>query len=75
MKKRFQAGGLTAASGNTIQAKAQSFAESLNLNRGIDFRLSGGYNSDFSAVSGRTTLLAPFIVRTGKVTVANIVIR
>jgi Carboxypeptidase regulatory-like domain len=64
-----------ALDGNTIQAVAQSFGESLTLNRGITISLRGGYNSNFSTVVGSTILQTPFIVTTGKVTIANIVIR
>ena len=66
---------VSAADGDTIQAEDRSFAESLNLNRGIACIMDGGYNSAFSAVTGATALQAPFVVRTGKVTVANILIK
>ena len=64
-----------AMDGAIIQTEAQSFAESLNISRGIAFSVMGGYNDTFSAATGFSILQAPFIVSSGKVTLSSIVIR
>lgn len=65
----------TAADGGTIRAVARSFGESLTFDRGIGISLVGGYTADFSGIAGTTTVQPPFIVKAGKVTVANVVIK
>ena len=65
----------TAADGSTVNAVAQNFGESLTFDRGIGVSLVGGYSADFSGFAGTTTVQAPFIVKSGTVRVAQIVIR
>jgi YD repeat-containing protein len=54
-----------AASGNTIQMRAVSRTESLNVNRDITVSIEGGYNSDYSSITGMTTLLGSIRTYTG----------
>ena len=65
----------TAADGSTVNAVAQNFGESLTFDRGIGVSLVGGYSADFSGFAGTTTVQPPFIVKSGTVRVAQIVIR
>lgn len=45
-----------AADGATIKVKTKTFAESLTINRDISVTLEGGYNADFTGITGNTTL-------------------
>ena len=64
-----------AVDGVTIQITTQNPAETVIFNKGITLSLFGGYNSSFLTVSGTSTLQAPFTIKSGKVAVANIVVR
>ena len=62
-----------ASSGNTIQCKAITLSETLNLNRDISISIEGGYNSDFSQQTTQKTLLIGMINSTqGTISMENI---
>jgi len=65
-----------AVSGDTIQMKAVSRTESLNVNRDIAVSIEGGYNSDYSSITGMTSLLGT--IRTyaggGTLTIKNFIL-
>jgi hypothetical protein len=65
-----------AGDGATILARNQVYGETpLNLNQGISVILKGGYDSDFLNIIGISTILGPFTISTGKVTIKDFAIR
>jgi hypothetical protein len=65
-----------AGEGATILARNQDFDETpLNLNQGISVSLKGGYDSDFLNSIGVSTILGPFTISSGKVTIKDFAIR
>ena len=46
----------TAANGDIIQMKVTTINQALNFNRDINVTFTGGYNSDYSSITGLTTL-------------------
>jgi uncharacterized repeat protein (TIGR01451 family) len=63
------------SSGDAIESLAGVYNESINLNRGIQIRLRGGYDAAFASQPGYTTLIGPMTVGTGAVTIENMVVR
>jgi hypothetical protein len=65
-----------AATGDTIQMQAVSRTESLNVNRDISVSVEGGYNSDYSGITGTTSLVGS--IRTyaggGTLTIKNFIL-
>ncbi|MBI5103194.1 MAG: choice-of-anchor D domain-containing protein [Nitrospirae bacterium] len=66
-----------AATGDTIQAKAQTFIENLTINRNVVVTLQGGYDNTFSSYSGRTSSLKGALATTaggGTLTIRNFIL-
>ncbi len=62
---------------NVIQSQTAAFCEDLYLDDINDksVTLEGGYNSDFSAITGMTSLSGNMIISTGSVTIGDFVIQ
>ena len=58
-----------------IQGRIVELAESFKLNRAIPCTLEGGYDSDYSQISGATTIRGSVTVVKGSMTVKNLIIR
>ncbi|MDA8126942.1 MAG: chitobiase/beta-hexosaminidase C-terminal domain-containing protein [Deltaproteobacteria bacterium] len=65
-----------AADGSTIQVKAQTLEQSLNINRNVSVSVVGGYNADYSAITGNTLLAGSISTAAGggQVTIGNFII-
>lgn len=61
--------------GGIIEAKAVTFIENLILNRGVSFKLVGGYADDYSSNTGYTTLDGTLTISTGGLTLDRLVIQ
>lgn len=61
-----------ADNGNTIEAEAGVFAESLTVNK--DLIVRGGYDNSYSGNAGYTTLQGELMVQSGSLMVENLVI-
>ena len=64
-----------AAIGSKIKAFRIDFTGNLTFDLGKTVALMGGYNSDYSKNDSYTTLIGKVTVKSGKVTMENIVIR
>ena len=64
-----------AVNGATIQAQAVVFTENLNINRNISITLQGGYNVDYTAIIGKTSLQGQMTVSNGTVTAKEFVLK
>jgi len=66
----------TTMSVGTSQMQAVSRTESLNVNRDISISIEGGYNSDYSSITGTTSLVGS--IRTyaggGTLTIKNFIL-
>jgi len=62
----------TASDSSVIQSKNITFFENLNVNRGISVTLQGGFNSDYSAVTGFTEVKGTITTSAGALTAGNI---
>jgi hypothetical protein len=60
--------------GGAVQLQATDLAGNVNVNRGVSFTLSGGYDPGYSTQSGTTTIHGTVTFSAGTVTVENIVI-
>jgi len=56
----------------TLRAMSGDYEESLTLQKNISVTLTGGMNSTFSAISGRSALHGVVTVRNGRLTVKNL---
>jgi len=65
----------TAADGDTIKSVALDFTGDLLINRPVAVTLDGGYDCQFTAVKGNTTLKAALIISAGTLTVSYLVIQ
>jgi hypothetical protein len=61
-------------SSETIMVRAVDFTEHLNFNRSVTYKLAGGYNSGYSAVSGTTAIHGSVTISAGTVTMDGITI-
>lgn len=62
-----------AVGGDAIETRVVVFTDDLNANRNISVTLAGGYNCNYSAVSGRTTFNGTMNVSDGLVTIGDYV--
>ncbi|HTZ17676.1 MAG TPA: SBBP repeat-containing protein [Dissulfurispiraceae bacterium] len=62
------------ADAGTLQIEAQTFAEDLTLNRNISVKFQSGYNCNYSANSGFTTINGSMTISGGTVTIENIIL-
>jgi hypothetical protein len=60
-----------AADGATIQAKAVTLTESLTTNASKRITLEGGYNADYSSVTGVTAMRGMITTTAGTLTISN----
>lgn len=58
-----------------IQSKGVALKETLLLDRPVDVTIKGGYDNEFKDISSFTTIEGTLVIRSGSVTVENIVIR
>ena len=63
-----------AVNGDTIQSRTLLFTEDLGIDRNISVTLAGGYNCDFSATTGVTTLNGNTTVSDGTITIENFIL-
>ncbi|HDY99870.1 MAG TPA: choice-of-anchor D domain-containing protein, partial [Nitrospirae bacterium] len=63
-----------AVDGDIIQSQAVIFTEDLNINRSISVTFEGGYDCDYTAVSGNTTINGTMTISDGTATVGNFVL-
>jgi hypothetical protein len=66
---------LPVSSGGTIQARQFTFVENPNLNRSIPVILKGGFNTEFTANTGYTTIQGELKVALGSLTADRVIIR
>jgi len=64
----------SASNGDIVQVQALDFTEDLIIDRGITFTLSGGYNCDYSANPGYTTVTGCITIYSGTMDIENIII-
>lgn len=69
--------GNTTAATHTDQLNTLSnrYLENLVYERGINCTLSGGWNSNFSAVSGYTKISGKLTIKSGSMIVGNLIIK
>ncbi len=71
-----EAYGAAAASGDTIQALAAGYTETLLFGDAKTISLEGGFNADFSPnASAFTTIIGPATISSGNVTTKNIIVQ
>jgi M6 family metalloprotease-like protein len=63
-----------ALDGDTIQSHGVTFVSDLNVNRSISVTIEGGYDCNYSAVTGTTTLNGDMPISDGSVDAENFVI-
>jgi len=63
-----------ASDGDALKIRSMDFTENLLLNRSIAVTLDGGYDCDFEAVGGSTTLKGTLTITSGTLTVNNLII-
>ncbi len=61
--------------GGNIQARAFLFTEELNLNHPVPVRLTGGYDTSFTTITGRTAVRGSVTVKLGALEAENLEIR
>lgn len=66
-------GGVVDAS--ELSLKAGDVFEPLDFNRGVIFKLKGGYSSDFLTVTGTTSIHGSITISAGTVTIDGITIQ
>jgi len=66
---------IAATDGQTMQLRDQIFTENLDFNRAIQVKLDGGWNTDFTAVTGNTTINGTVTVTDGGITISNVIIQ
>jgi subtilisin family serine protease len=64
-----------AVEGDTIQSQAIAFTEDLTINRPITVTFEGGYDCDYTTVSGSTILNGDMMVSGGTITIENFVLQ
>jgi hypothetical protein len=66
-----------ASNGATIKVKATNLTENLNVNRNISVNLEGGYNADYSSITGTTTLhgMIQTLSSGGTLTIKNFILQ
>ena len=68
-----------AAEGDTLKLRDQNFTENLDFNSTspvlANVNLDGGYNADYTAVTGSTTITGSLTLTSGGITVSNIIIQ
>lgn len=60
------------ADGSTIRLREMTFTEAVDCNLPVAVTLEGGYNADFTANSGVTSISGSLTITSGAVTLANI---
>jgi hypothetical protein len=60
-----------AIEGDTIQTRTVVFSDNLNTNRNISITLQGGYNCNYSAITGKTVFNGIMTVSDGVVTIGD----
>ena len=76
MYSSLQSAYTAAVNGSILQLQAIAYPEGLLLNRGVTVSMQGGYDAVFSpTIIGTTILNGPLIIGTGRLTVANLVIK
>ena len=63
-----------ALDGDIIQSQDVTLTETLNTNLNKTVTFDGGYNCDYTAVTGKTTLNGTLTISEGTVTVENFVL-
>jgi len=61
-----------AVEGDIIQSQDSVFTEDLNIDRNISVTFEGGYNCDYTAISGATVLNGNMMISNGTVTMENV---
>jgi len=61
--------------GETMQLRDQMFPENLDFNRTVQVKLDGGWNDDYTAVIGSTTIDGTVTITSGGITVSNVIIQ
>jgi hypothetical protein len=63
-----------AGSGSNLKMLAMEYNEGLNLNKGTNITITGGYNSEFTTRSNFTYLNQPLILKSGSLTANGLVL-
>ncbi|HZV81953.1 MAG TPA: MBG domain-containing protein, partial [Geobacteraceae bacterium] len=61
--------------GETMQLRDQNFPGDLDFNRPVQVKLDGGWNTDYTAVTGNTTITGTVTVIDGGITASNLIIQ
>jgi len=64
-----------AQTGAVIQAREQSFVQSLTADRPVNVSIQGGFTCDFASGTGMTTLKGMITTSSGTVTIKNIILQ
>jgi len=64
-----------AIEGETMQLRDQTFSEDLDFNRTVQVKLDGGWNADYTSVSGDTTIDGTVTISSGGITISNVIIQ
>jgi len=65
----------SAVDGETVQVRDIVLTESLNMNRNISLAIQGGFDCNFTADAGVSTINGTLIISNGTVTIGNIVLQ
>jgi hypothetical protein len=61
--------------GEAMQLRDQTFPENLDFNRTVQIKLDGGWNADYTLVTGSTTIDGTVTITSGGITVSNVIIQ
>ena len=61
--------------GDTIEMKAVDFTGNILFDRPVSIRLKGGYNIDYTGVSGFTELIGALTIGKGSATIENLIVK
>ena len=64
-----------ALDGDTIQSLAVVVGTDLNLNRNVSVTIKGGYDCDYSTNDQKSKVNGPVTIRSGTVTIENVIIQ
>ena len=64
-----------ALDGDTIQSQAVVVGTDLNLNRNVSVTIKGGYDCDYSTNDQKSKVNGPVTIRSGTVTIENVIIQ
>jgi hypothetical protein len=61
--------------GNTIQSRETTLTGDLNINRDIAVTMQGGYNCDYTVVTGKTSIKGKIVISKGRLNGENYILK